>query len=68
MVGCFRGKVPHCVDRVDARGTESSEVVARLSGTESSNTLPSSGEVDDTQKYVQIPDRKELDLGKPLAL
>jgi hypothetical protein len=25
-------------------------------------------DIDDTQKYVQIPDRKKLDLGKPLVL
>jgi hypothetical protein len=26
------------------------------------------GDLDDSEKYVQIPDKRELDLGKPLVL
>ena len=40
--GRFRGR--RAPTALTAGGTESSEVVARLSGTESSNPLPSSGE------------------------
>ena len=39
--GRFRGR--RAPTALTAGGTESSEVVARLSGTESSNPLPSSG-------------------------
>ena len=42
--GRFRGR--RAPTALTAGGTESSEVVARLSGTESSNPLPSSGESD----------------------
>jgi hypothetical protein len=41
--GRFRGR--RAPTALTAGGTESSEVVARLSGTESSNPLPSSGEL-----------------------
>jgi hypothetical protein len=40
--GRFRGR--RAPTALTAGGTESSEVVARLSGTESSNPLPSTGE------------------------
>ena len=40
--GCFRGR--RAPTALTAGGTESSEVVARLCGTESSNPLPSSDE------------------------
>src|ERR1700720_2318336 len=42
--GRFRGR--RAPTALTAGGTESSEVIARLSGTESSNPLPSSGESD----------------------
>jgi len=45
---------------------ESGRIYLQFEVDDESEELPD--DIDDSEKYVQIPDKRELDLGKPLAL
>jgi hypothetical protein len=45
---------------------ESGRIYLQFEIDDESEELPD--DIDDSEKYIQIPDKRELDLGKPLAL
>jgi hypothetical protein len=45
---------------------QSGQIYWQFGNDDASEELPD--DIDDGEKYVQIPDKRELDLGKPLAL